>query len=148
MLLGLISNVITIIDATKQVYDATNEETGLPYNAFRQVRTRIPLVQDILQETMKYIEKNDPDESDCETLVKILNICATKANKMMQLFQTVIPNSGTSQTERDRKSAQTRGEALMKYILVDMLVLASVDGISSIAGSKVPNIKKAVAELS
>lgn len=148
MLLGLISNIITIIDATKQIYDATNEETGLPNNAFRQAGTRIPLVQDILQETLKYIEKNDLDEWDCETLVEVLNVCAGKANSMMQLFRIVIPNSGTSQTEQYRKSAQTRGVALMKRILEDMLVLASVDGISSITGSKVLNIKNAVAELS
>jgi hypothetical protein len=47
-LVSLISGVITIIDATRTVYDATKDAQGQP-QAFRQVAARLPLVKDILQ---------------------------------------------------------------------------------------------------
>lgn len=45
---GLISGVISIIDATKTVYDAAKGAKGQP-EAFRQVAVRLPLVIDILR---------------------------------------------------------------------------------------------------
>lgn len=47
LVVGLISGIIAIIDATKQVYDAAKDQHGLPA-AFREVAQRLLLVQDIL----------------------------------------------------------------------------------------------------
>ena len=44
---GLISGVISIIEATKTVYDAAKDAKGQP-EAFRQVAVRLPLVIEIL----------------------------------------------------------------------------------------------------
>ena len=46
--IGLISGVISIIEATKAVYDAAKDAKGQP-EAFRQVAARLPLVNDIPQ---------------------------------------------------------------------------------------------------
>ena len=46
--LGLISAVISIMDATKAVYDAAEDAKGQP-EAFRQVVARLPLVNEILK---------------------------------------------------------------------------------------------------
>ena len=44
---GLILGVISIIEATKTVYDAAKDAKGQP-EAFRQVAARLPLVIEIL----------------------------------------------------------------------------------------------------
>jgi hypothetical protein len=41
--IGLISGVISIIEATKTIYDAAKDVKGQP-DAFRQVAARLPLV--------------------------------------------------------------------------------------------------------
>jgi hypothetical protein len=46
-IVGLISGVISIIEATKTVYDAAKDAKGQP-DEFRQVAARLPLVIGIL----------------------------------------------------------------------------------------------------
>ena len=46
-IVGLISGVILIIEATKTIYDAAKDAKGQP-EAFRQVAARLPLVRELL----------------------------------------------------------------------------------------------------
>jgi hypothetical protein len=43
LVLGIISSVIAIIDATKQVYEAVEDEADLPTN-FKKSATKFPLI--------------------------------------------------------------------------------------------------------
>jgi hypothetical protein len=45
--IGLISGILSIIDAAKRVYDAAKDATHLP-KAFREVAQRLPLVHNTL----------------------------------------------------------------------------------------------------
>ena len=47
-IIGLISSIITIVDASRQLYDAATNADGLP-EAFRVVSLSIPLVLEILR---------------------------------------------------------------------------------------------------
>lgn len=50
LVLGIISFIISIIDATKQVYEAVEDEVGLPTN-FKKSATKLP---SLLEEKMGY----------------------------------------------------------------------------------------------
>jgi hypothetical protein len=84
---SLIAGVISIIDATKTVYDAAKDAEGQP-EAFRQVATRLPLVNEILHSAKE--RTKTLDESAQEALEPILESCKVKAKNLKKLFQKVI----------------------------------------------------------
>jgi uncharacterized protein with PhoU and TrkA domain len=59
--LGAVSAVISIIDATKQVYDAASDQKGLP-SAFVEVAGRRPIVHNILRAAEDAIRKDNVNE--------------------------------------------------------------------------------------
>ena len=60
--LGLISSVIAIIEASRDLYDAASSVEGL-HEAFRRVSQNIPLVLNILRDCRKVQEHIDRDYS-------------------------------------------------------------------------------------
>jgi hypothetical protein len=69
---GLISGVISIIEATKTVYDAAKDAKGQP-EAFRQVAARLPLVIEILHSAEE--RARVLNETAQEALEHILRSC-------------------------------------------------------------------------
>ena len=61
LLIGLISGIIQIINATEQVYQAAKDAKGQP-TAFREVAARLPLVVNILNLAKHKIENQSVDE--------------------------------------------------------------------------------------
>lgn len=72
--LGVIASIISIIDGTKQVYDAATDAHGLP-EAFREVATRLPIIQRILASAKQRIEEGDTDEDSCKGVKDIVQSC-------------------------------------------------------------------------
>jgi hypothetical protein len=60
LILGIISSIISIIDATKQVYEAVEDEAGLPTN-FKKSATKLPLISKLLEDAERYVN-NVADE--------------------------------------------------------------------------------------
>lgn len=54
LVLGIISSIISIIDATNQVYQAVKDEAGLPTN-FKKSATKLPLISKLLEDAERYI---------------------------------------------------------------------------------------------
>jgi hypothetical protein len=84
---GLISGVISIIEATKTVYDAAKDAKGQP-EAFRQVAARLPLIIEILHSAKERAQALD--ETAQEALEPILESCKAKAEDLKKIFQKVI----------------------------------------------------------
>jgi hypothetical protein len=84
---GLISGVISIIEATKTIYDAAKDAKGQP-EAFRQVAARLPLVTAILHKAKERTQALD--EMAQEALEPTLESCKTKAKKLKKMFQKVV----------------------------------------------------------
>jgi hypothetical protein len=76
---GLISGVISIIEAIKTVYDAAKDAKG-QLEAFRQVAARLPLVIDILRSAKA--RALALDETAEEAIEQILKSCKAKAEKL------------------------------------------------------------------
>jgi hypothetical protein len=81
--ISLISGVISIIEATKTVYDAAKDAKGQP-EAFRQVAERLPLVNNILHSAEK--EAQALDDRAREALESLLKPFKAKAEKLKEIF--------------------------------------------------------------
>jgi alkaline phosphatase len=126
LVVGLISGIISIVDATKKVYDAVKDKDRLPV-AFREVAIRLPIVYDTLEATGKYIEKHPADGCLIENLIKS---CDTRAKLLRDIFEKVAaPEKGKdSRADRYLKAVRVMGkgarvESLVKGILEDLQLL-------------------------
>lgn len=123
---GLISGLISIIEATKTVYDAARDAKGQP-EAFRQVAARLPLVITILHSAGERV--HTLDETAQEALEPILESCKALAENLRKIFQKVIRKDDDKWYDRYKKALSTLGkvdkvEGLMEGILEDIQVLA------------------------
>ncbi|KAK3291304.1 uncharacterized protein B0H64DRAFT_349303 [Chaetomium fimeti] len=128
-IIGLISGIIAIVDATAKVYAAANNASGLP-EAFRDVATRLPLVHKTLQSVSEHLNTNSPDEDSCKAISPILQRCENRATQLEKVFRDVIPQADASRMERYLLAARTLAkggtvESLMKGVLEDVQLLAS-----------------------
>lgn len=124
--LGAISAVISIIEATVQISSAIQDEAGLPAN-FKTVALRLPLVSRLLDDAEGYIRRNKSLDL-APAFTPVIQNCSTKATQLQQLFQKVIPADGDSRASRYIKAARTIGkngrvETLMQGILHDLSLL-------------------------
>jgi hypothetical protein len=124
--IGLISGVISIIEAAKTVSDAAKDATGQP-EAFRQVAARLPLVIEILRSAKE--RALALDDTAQEALEPILESCKAKAENLNKIFQKVIRKDDDKWFDRYKKALGTLGkgdkvESLMEGILKDTQLLA------------------------
>jgi hypothetical protein len=128
LVLGIISSIISIIDATNQVYEAVKDETGLPTN-FKKSATKLPLISKLLEDAERYIN-GAADKSTKAAFAPTLMGCEVQATQLQELFKKVMPEEGDSRWDRYVKAARTIGkggriETLMKGILDDLQLLTT-----------------------
>jgi hypothetical protein len=124
--IGLISGVISIIEAAKTVFDAAKDAKGQP-EAFRQVAARLPLVIEILRSAKERVLALD--DTAQEALEPTLESCKAKAENLNKIFQKVIRKDDDKWFDRYKKALGTLGkgdkvESLMEGILKDTQLLA------------------------
>ncbi|KAH8797868.1 hypothetical protein F5884DRAFT_825522 [Xylogone sp. PMI_703] len=128
LVLGIISSIISIVDATKQVYEAVEDEAGLPTN-FKKSATKLPLISKLLEDAERYVN-NVADESVKAAFTPTLEDCKVQATHLQELFEKVMPEEGDSRWERYVKAARTIGkggrvESLVGRILDDLQLLTT-----------------------
>ncbi|KFZ24532.1 hypothetical protein V502_00989 [Pseudogymnoascus sp. VKM F-4520 (FW-2644)] len=128
LVLGTISAIISIIDATKKVYEAVEDEAGLPTN-FKKSATKLPLILKFLEHAEEYVN-NETDESIKAAFTPTLEDCKVQAIQLQELFEKVMPGEGDSRWDRYMKAARTIGEggrveSLVGGILDDLQLLAT-----------------------
>ena len=79
---GLISATITIIEATKAIYDSAKDVQGQP-EAFRQVAARLPLVARILHNARA--RSSALNETEQEALEPVLESCKVKTEAQIEV---------------------------------------------------------------
>jgi hypothetical protein len=146
---GLISGVISIIEATKTVYDAAKDAKGQP-EAFRQVAARLPLVIEILRSATERIQSLD--ETAQEALEPILESCKAKAENLKKTFQKVIQKNDDKWYDRYKKAVGTLGkggrvECLMEGILKDIQVLAYENLIGTATDAQMKELGEAINQM-
>lgn len=126
-ILGLIGSIISIIDGTKQVYDAATNAHGLP-EAFREVAGRLPLVESILRSAEQQIQRGAENENDWVGVNEIIKACKMKAERLKDLFEKAIPVQDTHNFRRFYQaygiySKGNQVKELMQGILQDLQLL-------------------------
>ncbi|KAL2064627.1 hypothetical protein VTL71DRAFT_3764 [Oculimacula yallundae] len=152
LVLGLISSVIAIVDASQKLYEAASDAKGLP-EAFREVAGRLPIVRTILGSVHQHIKGDQVDEASCKAIKPVVAACEEKAKKLEILFQKVMPADDASRLDRYIKAVRTLGkggrvESWMKGILEDIQLLASNHTMVGVAGNHVESVKEAVKQMS
>ena len=140
--LGLISSVIAIIEASRDLYDAASSVDGL-HEAFRTVSQNIPLVLNILRDCRKVQEHVDRDyssttdadqkrdiEESNKAVEPLVLACQENAKRLQEIFQKVVPEDDANWVERYKKAARAvlpgkkrKVEDLMKEILEKLQLL-------------------------
>jgi hypothetical protein len=140
--LGLISSAITIIETSRDLYDAASSVEGL-HEAFRAVSQNIPLVLNILRDCKKVQEQIDRDyslttdadqkrdiEESSKAVEPLIKACQENAKRLQEIFQKVVPEDDASWIERYKKAASAvmpgkkrKVEDLMKEILEKLQLL-------------------------
>jgi len=128
LVLGIISSIISIIDAAYQVYEAVDDEGGLPKN-FKKSATKLFLISKLLADAETYV-KDVADEATKVAFTPTLKDCKTQATQLQELFVKVMPKEGGSRLDRYVKAARTIGkggrvESLTRGILDDLQLLAT-----------------------
>jgi hypothetical protein len=147
--IGLISGVISIIEATKKIYDAAKDAKGQP-EAFRQVAARLPLVNDILQTAKERAQTLD--ESAQDALRPILKSCNAKAEGLQTLFEKVVRKDDDKWYDRYKTALSTLGkgdkvECLMEGILTDIQVLACERLMGTVTNAQIKELDEAIKEM-
>ncbi|RDL39892.1 uncharacterized protein BP5553_04232 [Venustampulla echinocandica] len=145
-IVGLISGVISIIEATKTLYDVTKDAKD-QREAFRQAAAPLPLVIEVLHSAKQRAQTLD--EVAQETLEPILESCKAKAKKLKKIFQRVIPKDDDKQYDRYTKALDALGkgdkvEYLMEGLLKDIQVLACETLIGTATDAQVKEIDEAI----
>lgn len=148
--LGVIASVISLIDATKKIYDAATDIKGLP-EAFREVTGRLPIVRDILELAKGHITGLDRDS--CKAVKDVIDACEQKSLKLEKLFENTIPGESSSRLERYYKAVRSLGkgnavENLMKGILLDTQLLARNHGMQVITKVQEDEVAQAITAMS
>ena len=117
--------MISIIEATKTVYDVT-KDTKDQLEAFRQVTTRLPLVIEILRSAKE--RASALEEIALEVLEHTLESYKAKAENLKKIFQKVIRKDDDKWYDRYKEALSTLGkgdkvEYLIEGILKDIQVL-------------------------
>ena len=89
LVLGIISFVIAIIEATNQVYEAVKDESSLPTN-FKNSARKLPFISKLLEDAERYIN-NAADESIKVAFAPTLEDCKVQAIHLQELFAKVMP---------------------------------------------------------
>jgi len=126
LVLGIISSIISIIDATKQIYEAVKDEKGLPKN-FKRSATKLPLISKLLEDAERYVESNS---SLKDAFTPTLKDCEVQAAHLQELFKKVMPEEGDSRGDRYMKAARSIGkggriESLVGRILENLQLLST-----------------------
>lgn len=94
LVLGIISSIISIIAATKQVYDAIEDKAGLPTN-FKKSAAKLPLISKLLGDAERYVH-DAADESIRAAFTPTLEDCIVQATHLKDLFDKVMPEEDYS----------------------------------------------------
>ena len=152
VVLGVISSIISIVNGTKQVYDAATNAQGLP-EAFREVAGRLPIVRDILGSVKQHIDKGTVNEDSYKGVKHVVEACEAKAKKLDELFQKAIPKDGASDVKRYYKAVKAYGQGnevkkLMKGMLEDIQLLVGERGMETATEAQQEQIVEAIVEVS
>ncbi|KAK3614600.1 hypothetical protein LTR56_026643 [Elasticomyces elasticus] len=166
-IVGLIASVITIIETSRDLYDAATNAKGL-HEAFRAVSQNIPLVLNILRDCKRAQEQADEEyrtstdaahkrdlEASAEASKAIMLACEDNARRLKEIFEKVVPGDYATRIDRYKKAVQAimpdkkrKVEDLMKDILEKLQLLHTSRFFGAINEERSDDLVAAIQQLS
>ncbi|KAL3425245.1 zinc finger protein [Phlyctema vagabunda] len=128
--LGIVSSIISIVTAAKDVYEAANNATGLP-KAFDGAAAKFPLILILMDEATTYLQRSDVDPKICKAIRRVLEPCEKSSNDLFEIFDGVVSTPGISKKwDRYWNAARKLGkggrvESLIGDILQNLNLLST-----------------------
>jgi hypothetical protein len=151
--IGAISAVISVIDASIKVYESAQKDLKLS-ETFKTVGNRLPILLDTLQTCKIHLQSiQDSLPVDvCEALEKILEGCDEKAGKLRQIFEKVLPGENDAWEKRYLKVIKRLGkgnkvEELMVSITEDVQLVINHHAVKSAKPEQVAELEKIIKEM-
>jgi N-terminal domain on NACHT_NTPase and P-loop NTPases len=151
--IGGISAVIGIIDASIKLYDSARKDLKLS-ETFEAVGRRLPIILDTLQTCKNHLEpiKGSMPADVCEALEKILDDCDEKAGKLRQIFEKALPGEKDTWEKRYLKVVQRLGkgnkvEELMVLITEDVQLIVNNHVVKSAKPEQSAELENIVKEM-
>lgn len=143
-LFSLISSILQLVQATKQIYNTAHDIQGYP-EAFREVAKRLPLIEESLG-----LVQESVDVTSCAIIEPVMKTCEDRATRLKQLFDDVVSKDGAPRMGRYMKALRTLGkgnkvESLTEQILQDLHLLA--DRYTFEVSAKLAELAAAINEL-
>ena len=146
--IGAISAVISIIDASIKIYDSAQKDLKLS-DTFHVVGRRLPIIRDTLETCKSHLQPiQDSLPADvCEALEKTLEGCDEKAGKLRQIFEKVLPGGNDGWEKRYIKVVKRLGqgnkvEELMVSITEDVQLVVNHHAVKSAKPEQMAELEK------
>lgn len=115
LVLGIITSVISLIEATQRIYDASKDAKGL-HEAFRKIAENLPTVLGTLraaEQVQKDVKaewqssddatKKQAIEASSKEVEQLFETCKQNAKTLRDIFEEVLPGDDDTRIERYRK---------------------------------------------
>ncbi|KIW32510.1 uncharacterized protein PV07_04047 [Cladophialophora immunda] len=151
--IGAISGVISIIDASVKVYDGVQKDIKLS-DTFHAVGRRLPIIRNTLETCKSHLQPiQDSLPADVrEALEKTLEGCDEKARKLREIFEKVLPGGNDGWEKRYIKVIKRLGqgnkvEELMVSITEDVQLVVNHHAVKSAKPEQMAELEKIVQEM-
>jgi hypothetical protein len=151
--IGTISGVIALIEASINIYDNAQKDIKLS-KTFEVVRRRLPIILDTLVVCKSSLEprKTSIPEDVCEALEKTLEACETKASNIRGVFEKVIPGECDTWEKRYSKILRRFGkgnkiEELMLGVAEDVQLIVNHNAVRSADGQQIAELEGIINEM-
>ncbi|KAJ5438022.1 uncharacterized protein N7458_009020 [Penicillium daleae] len=151
--IGAISAVISIIDASVKVYDSARKDLKLP-ETFDTVGRRLPIILDTLNTCKSNLEpsKDTMSEDVCQALGKIIDVCDEKARKLREIFEKTMPGEKDTWEKRYSKVVRRLGkgnkvEDLMIAITQDVQLIVNQHAVNSATPEQKAELEEIIEEM-
>ncbi|KAJ9493515.1 hypothetical protein H2202_011017 [Exophiala xenobiotica] len=151
--IGAISAVIGIIDASIKIYEGAQKDLKL-CDTFQVVGRRLPIIRNTLQTCMSHLQPiRDSLPTDvCEALEKVLEACDEKAGKLRQIFEKVLPGENDAWEKRYVKVVKRFGrgnkvEELMVSITENVQLVVNHHAVNSAKPEQMAELEKIIKDM-
>lgn len=151
--IGAISAVIGIVDASIEVYRNVRQDVKLP-DTFHVVGRRLPIIRDTLDTCKSHLQPiQDSLPADvCKALEETLEGCKERAKTLRGIFEDVLPAENDRWKERYSKILKRLGkgnkvEELMVSITEDVQLVVNHHAVKSAKPEQMSELEKIVQEI-
>ncbi|KAF3765988.1 hypothetical protein M406DRAFT_29197, partial [Cryphonectria parasitica EP155] len=126
--LGLISSIISVIDASLEIYNAVKDASGLPAS-FRDVASRLPVIKITIRKAIDEFHTNESDDF-YKDMKPSLEMCKEKVEELEGIFRHAMRSSEASRIAKSLNAIRTIRKAervmlLKTGIMEDLQVLTA-----------------------